>query len=1006
MTGLTKYVLKRPLTAIMAVLCLVVFGFSSVMNTKTEITPEMNMPMLIIRTVYSGANPEDVDELVSKKIEDAVGALSGVKNVTSTSSESMSMVMVQYDYGQDIDEAYDDLKKKVDAAVSELPAGANEPVIIEMDSSSQADITLSVSNEARDNQYSYVNNEIVPELEKISNVAEVSIAGGSEDYVKIEIIPDAMAQYHLSLQSISADIAAASVTMPGGSVEMGRKELSLSTRLDFETEETLKNIPLTAAGQNVVYLGDVANIYTTYDEEGSIAHYDGHDTVSVMLTKQQSSTAAELSAAVTDVVESLTASDPDLEIVIVNDSADDVRDSIMSVAETLVLAVIISMIVIWLFFGDLKASAIVGSSIPFSILAALILMKCMDFSLNLITMAALTMGVGMMVDNSIVVLESCFRVSEEKDKGLLGYTQAALEGTGIVGMSVFGSTLTTCVVFLPLAFLGGMAGQMFKPLGFTICFCMAASLISAITIVPLCYMLYRPKEKRKAPFSHPINRLQQEYRRVMKRILPKRKTVMVLCVLFLVFSFLLASKLGIQLISSDDQGQVLITVQMQPGLKTAEQARILNTVEEQIAGYEELESYITSMGENDSEASVVAYLMAGRKTKTRDVVKLWDRQLSETPDCNITVEENTQTASMNMDMDSYELILQGTDYEELKSASSEIVKELMKREELTRVHSTLENSAPVLAVSVDAVKAKAAGISPATIGASVYEATNGAVPTTLTVNGNDVDVKVRYPKEIYRTVDQIKTMVLTLPGGSYISLNAVADVHFEDSPASISRKNKQYQVTITGDYAETAGQTDVSVLNREAVLPHMTSGVSMGSSMAAEMQGDELSSLVSAVMTAIFLIFVVLVSQFESIRYAVMVMLTIPFSLIGSFGLMYLTGCDLGMVSILGFLMLVGTVVNAGILYVDTVSQYRLTMDLDTALIEAGATRLRPILMTTLTTIVSMVPMALALGNSGQMIQGLAIVNIGGLTASTLLSLLMLPVYYSIMSKKKSGAQP
>lgn len=1001
MRGLTRFVLKRPLTAIMAVLCLIVFGYSSIVSTRTELTPEMNMPMMIIRTVYTGANPEDVDELVSKKLEDAVGALSGVKSVTSTSSESMSMVMIQYDYGQDIDEAYDDLKKKVDEAGAELPEGADEPVIIEMDSSSQADITLSVSNKAWDNQYSYVSNEIVPEFEKISKVAEVNIAGGSEDYIKIELIPEAMAQYHLSLSSIASDIAAASVTMPGGTAQMGRKELSLSTRLDFDTQESLKNIPLTTGDNDIIYLGDVAHIYTTHEENGSIAHYNGQDTVSVMLTKQQSATATELSKEVGEVIKTLMNSEPDLNIVVVNDSADDIMDSIMSVAETLILAIIISMAVIWLFFGDLKASAIVGSSIPFSILAALILMKFMDFSLNMITMAALTMGVGMMVDNSIVVLESCFRVSEKKDKGLVGYTQAALEGTNIVGMSVFGSTLTTCVVFLPLAFLSGMSGQMFEPLGFTIVFCMAASLISAITIVPLCYMLYRPSEKSKAPLSAPINRLQDMYRRVMRTILPKRKTVMGTCIALLIVSFFLASKLGFQLISVDDQGQVLVKVELQPGMRTAQQAAILKNVEEQIADYEELESYITSMGENDAEAQIIAYLTDDRKTKTADVVKLWKKKLSSIPDCNITVEENSQVSGMNMDTDSYELILQGADYEELKNTSNGIVNALMNRNEVTRVHSTLENSAPVVEVYVDAVKAKAVGVSPSAVGASVYEATNGSTPATLTVNGNEVDMKVEYPDDVYRTVDQIKNMVLTLPGGNYVALNEIAEVHFKDSPSSISRKNKQYTVTITGDYTEFADKNTADILKHEVVNPNLTSGVTIGISSTMEMQGDEMGSLMSAILTAIFLIFVVLVSQFQSVRYAVMVMLTIPFSLIGAFGLMYITGCDLGMVSILGFLMLVGTVVNAGILYVDTVSQYRLEMKLEDALIEAGAIRLRPILMTTLTTIVSMIPMALAMGNSGQMIQGLAIVNIGGLTASTLLSLLMLPVYYGIMSGNK-----
>ena len=1002
MSGLTRYVLARPLTAIMAVLCLIVFGASSILNTRMEITPEMNTPMLIVRTMYAGANPEDIDELVSQKIEDSAGALSGIKTITSTSAENMSMVMIQYQYSTDINEAYDDLKKKIDAVTPELPQGADAPVIIEMSSAATADFTMTVRADGQENQYSYVKQNVVPEFEKISTVAEVNIAGGSEDYIKIELKPEIMTQYHLSASSIASDVAAAGTAIPSGAADVGHRQLSISTRLNFDTEESLKKIPLTAAGKHIIYLGDVADIYTTHAGEGSIAHHDGEDTVSVTITKQQSATADEVSREVIKTIGRLTQNNQKLQIAVVNDSADDVHASVLSVAETLILAVAISMIVIWLFFGDLKASAIVGSSIPFSILAALIMMKGMDFSLNMLTMAALTMGVGMMVDNSIVVLESCFRVTEvEKKKGFTEYFKIAMEGTGVVASSVLGSTLTTCVVFIPLAMLSGMAGQLFKPLGYTIVFCMAASLISSITIVPLCYMLYKPEERERAPLSKPIIRFQEIYRRLMKRLLPKKKIVMTFCVGLLVFSFFLASKLDVELMSADDQGQVGITVQMVPGLKTAQRSERLSTVEKAIADYPELKSYISSMGESDTEGSIIAYLKDDRKTKTKDVVELWKKELAVIPDCKIDVEENNMVSGANMDTSNYEVILKSTDYDELKKASDKVVQSLMEDERLTRVHSTLENAAPVIEVSVDAVKAKLAGIAPSMVGASIYQATNGTTATTIAVNGEDVDVKVQYPEGVFQNIDQVKNMVLTVGNGSYVGLSDIADVHFEDSPASITRENKEYTVTISGDYTEAAGKKLSASIDKECVKPLLGSMVSIGSSMAMDMQTDELTSMVSAILTAVFLIFVVLVSQFQSLRYAVMVMLTIPFSLIGAFGLMYVTGSPIGMVTILGFLMLVGTVVNAGILYVDTVTNYRTTMSLDAALIEGGATRLRPILMTTLTTILSMIPMALALGSSGQMIQGLAIVNIGGLTASTVLSLLMLPVYYKIMTKKQ-----
>ncbi|WP_077610259.1 efflux RND transporter permease subunit [Clostridium sp. Marseille-P2415] len=1003
MKNLTRIVLKRPITIIMCLLCLVVFGVSSVKNSRQELTPEMNMPMLMVVTAYPGAQPKDVDELISKKIENAVGSLSGIKKVASKSSENRSTVTLQYEYGTDLDKAYDDLKKKIDVVASDLPEDSNAPVVMELDTGSTADFTLTVSKNGMENQYGYVKHEIVPELEKLSDVAEVSIAGGSDDYIKVELIPERLEQYKLSMSSIANDIAGADVKMPGGTIGVGRKMAAISSRLGFDTEESLKEIPLTVPGNNIVYLGDVAAIYTTREKEGSIAHYNGEDTVSLSISKQQSSTAAELSKEVRKAVQSMEAADPDLSVHIVNDSSEDILASLLSIAETILLGMVISMVVIWLFFGDLKASLIVGSSIPVSILTALILMKFMDFSLNMLTLAALSMGVGMMVDNSIVVMESCFRVTDQGKGEFIDYFHDALEGTGIVGASVLGSTLTTCVVFLPLAFLNGMAGQMFMPLGFTIVFCMGASLISAITVVPLCYLLYKPVENTRAPLSTPIQKLQDIYRGVMRHILPKKKTVMGISVLLLVVSFLMAGQLNVSLITADDQGQIAVKVEMVPGLKAKEADEVLRKVEAAFSDYDEMDSYITSYGGSGvsagSSASIIVYLDEDRKIPTKKAVDIFKEKLSNVTDCKITVEENSY-ANMGSSTDSYELILRSADYDRLKEASEQITSELMNRTELTRVHSSLENSAPVVEVTVDPVKAKAEGISPSSIGHSVYQAINGVTATTLEVDGDDVDVKVRYAEGEYQAVDQIRNMTLNLSNGGFVALNDVAELSFQDSPATITREDKQYIVTITGDYTSSADKNTKKTINNEIVAPKLNAQVSLGTSSMDETTTEELSSLLSAIILAVFLVFVVMAAQFESPRFSFMVMTTIPFSLIGAFGLMFFAGCDLSMVVMLGFLMLIGTVVNSGILYVDTVNQYKEEMSPEEAMIEAGATRLRPILMTTLTTVLSMIPMALALGHSGEMMQGLAIVNIGGLTASTVLSLLMLPVYYGLMSKK------
>ena len=513
--GLTKLVLRRPVSTVLAILCLIVFGLSSVMKSPLELMPDMNMSMMIVMTVYSGASPDDVSELVTKPIEDRASTLSGLDTISSQSKENMSIVMLKYKYGTDMNDAYDDLKKQMDLAKVELPEDADDPIMLELNTSLKPNVIMAVSHGEDDDLYNYVNNEIVPEFEKLSTAAEVSITGGLQKYIKVELMPEKLKQYGVSMSSIASDIAGSDITYPAGDTQVGDQKLSVSTEQPFETMDSLNDIPLTVSGGQTVYLSDVAKVYMGADDVESIARYKAEnglpeDIVALTVSKQQDAATLNVSKDVKRVVNELTAKDPSLQITIVDDDKDSIMSSLSSVIETMVLAIIISMVIIWLFFGDLKASMIVGSSIPVSILSSLILMQLMGFSLNVITLSALVLGVGMMVDNSTVVLESCFRATD--DTGFREFSKAALNGTGVVYQSVIGSTLTTCVVFLPLAMLGGMTGQMFRPLGFTIVFCMTASLISAITVVPLCYMIYKPVEKKTAPLSRPVEKMQEAYR--------------------------------------------------------------------------------------------------------------------------------------------------------------------------------------------------------------------------------------------------------------------------------------------------------------------------------------------------------------------------------------------------------------------------------------------------------------------------------------------------------------
>lgn len=627
--------------------------------------------------------------------------------------------------------------------------------------------------------------------------------------------------------------------------------------------------------------------------------------------------------------------------------------------------------------------------------------------MNIISLTSLVLGVGMMVDNSINVLDGCFRAKEKLD-----FYDAALEGTRTMIGSITGGTLTTCVVFIPLLMLNGMSGQLFTQLGYTIIFCMTASLFSAVIIVPLCYMFWHPVEKDHAPAGRIIKGIQAWYRKHMPQVIKRYALVFGTTAVLVVLALLMASRLNLELMSSIDEGIVTMTIKTKPGYSVSAIRDTVLDLENMVEADEDVDHYLMTYGNSGvsmtsgSDVTLNAYLKDKRKLSTDEVIEKWRYATQNYVNATITLEQGSSSMSSSMSSgDSIEVDLQSTDYDTLKKSADDLVTELRKREDVMQVHSSVENAAPVIKVKVDPVKAEAEGLTPASIGSVVYSNLSGVKAATISVNGEDQDVKVEFAPDRYDSIAKLQGMMITTAAGNTLPLEDLAEIYYQDSPQEISRKEKQYQVSITmqaqADYKKTA-EKDVKSFVQNWEFPY---GVEMATNSQDESMGEELSALGMALVTAIFLIFIVMAIQFESPKFSLMVMATIPFSLIGSFGFLFLADCPISMTSMLGFLMLVGTVVNNGILYVDTVNQLRVEMPLDEALVEAGAIRVRPICMTTLTTIIAMIPNCLAFGKAGKMMQGLALVNVGGLVAATILTLVLLPSFYRVVYNMGKGKE-
>lgn len=991
--NLTKLAMRRPVSTALIVLALVVFGLTSIMSFRLELTPDMEMPMLLVYTIYPGADPESVEELVTKEIEAAGSEQSGVTTYTSQSAENMSMVMFQYEYGTDLDEAYMDLQTALGTVKAGMPEDVNDPVIIEMAMDQMETMDISVMAVGDSDVLSYVNDTMVPELETLSGVAQVQVSGGKENYIKVELDSQAMKQYGVTMSGISQTIAAMDFTVPVGSISQGTQDISIASSADISGVVQIQNVPITTARGQVIPLSEIATVSESQMSDSGVSRTNGQEDITVAVTKKKSYGTVDTTRSVERLLDRLQADNDTVKISITYNASDAIISSLSSVAKTLVLGVILSMLVLFLFFGDMRASLIVGSSMPISLFATMIVMNMLGFTFNVVTMGALVIAIGMMVDSSIVVLESCFRLKDETGE----YHDAALKGTGFVTASIVASTITTVVVYLPLSTMKGLSGQMFAQLGVTIIVAMLTSLVAAMTIIPLLFERFKPQEKKELPINKLLRVVNSGYEKILHRLLYKKKTVMFVAVLLLIGAFELVTHTNSELIPSMDEGGFQISVSFRAGTKieTVEEKTLF--MEEMLANDEDIEEY--SYYVSSGSARLTAYLKDDAKISTGQAVEKYTKALKNVTGMDISIAASGASITSMMG-GGMEIDLQGRDLNDLREASKEVQKMLQTIPGVLQVSSNLAEASTQVEVVVDPLKSMSVGMVPVQVAGEMRNALSGVEAATLTRNGEEFKIRLEYPDGEYEDMNDLLNMTLATPMGTQVPLSEVAAVEYKDAPVTLIRVDGLYQVAVTANTTEEARFTVQDAAEAEMAQMVLPRGVSRATSMMDDMMMDEFTAIIQAIFTAVFLIFLVMAMQFESPRFSAMVMMSIPFALIGSFGLLFVTGSTLSMVSLMGVLMLVGIVVNNGILYVDTVNSLREKMALNDALVRSGQMRLRPILMTTLTTILSMVPMSLGIGDGSVMMQGMALIIIGGLVASTILILILLPTFYLIIDKR------
>lgn len=1000
--------IKHHVMTILLYILVVVFGFYSFQNLPLALMPSMEVPAAVVYATYPGAGPEDIEQQVTKKLEGAVAGLSGLDTLQSTSSENMAMLVIRFTNDTDMDQAMTDLRDKVAQVKSQLPDDASDPTVMSIDIDSMPVVSVALRGNDLASLQSIAEDEIQPALERLDGVASVDISGGYEQEIAVHTDASRLKGYNLTISSIGQQLGADNIAIPGGDLDNGSQTLAVRTDGEYSSIDDVKNALISLPAGDTVRLSQIADVSMQPKDQDAISKVDGEECIILSVNKQSGSNTVQIAELAKAEFDSLLKSNDSLQWNIVMDQSDYINMTVDNAIQNIWMGVLFAAIVLFLFLRDFGATMAVTIAMPCCILFTFLIMNVLGITLNMMSLGGITLGVGMIVDNSIVVLENIFTYRAD------GYDrlEACTKGTGEVIGAVIASTLTTVAVFLPIALSGGMAGMMFKEFCITIVALLLSSLIISITLVPLlCYFLLggtkqqsiKPQGSGATPITEkPLSRA---YRSSLNFLITHRWAGVALTVVICIVSVLSVSQAGMELIPEMDEGEVSVTVSMPNGSTMEDTAAI----EDRIAAIAvdtipELEQIYYSTGSStsimssSSGASVTISLvdLDQRDRSSADIAKQLRHDLQDIAGCELTV-STSSTMSMSTDSD-ISVELTGDDYDQLAETADDLANQISALPDAINVESSAGEQTPRVAVKINRENASRFGLNAATIGGLVRGELTGSTATTLRMNGEEYDVTVAGDEDVATSLDALRSMQIPTMTGGTVPLSMVADVYTELSPQSIVRKNQKETVTITGE-SESGDSNAIKAAVDDIVAKYeLPDGVEVGEGDTAASQiAETTGTLMLALAVAIMLVYFILATQFNSFSLPIAIMLILPIGLLGSMILLWPTGNHVSMVALLGVIILAGTVVNSSIVLIDyTLQRRQRGEDKNTAILNACPRRVRPVLMTAMTTILGLVPMVCSSGEGSEMMKPMGVVMMTGMVISTIATLFITPVYYSL----------
>jgi HAE1 family hydrophobic/amphiphilic exporter-1 len=1019
---------KRPVTTILIFVGLMVMGLYSLTQLPVDLYPEMELPYVVVYTTYPGASASDIESNVTRPLENTLNSVSKLKEMTSTSADGSSVVFMQFDYGTNLDEASNDIRSSLNFVERTLPEGSERPTIMKFSTSMMPIVFYAITaKESYAGLEKILDEKIVNPLNRIEGVGSVALAGvpGREIYVDVD--PRKMEAYNLTIEQIGNVIRAENLNMPAGDLEMGRNDYALRVQGEFPESDILNNLVITSYNGQAVYLRDIAQVRDTIRESKLDTKVNGSKGMAMYVQKQSGGNTVKITKEVDKNLATLMKDLPeDVKIEKLFDSASFIRGSISNLSETLMYAAIFVILVVLFFLGRWRATFIIILTIPISLIVAFLYLFITDASINIISLTSLSIAIGMVVDDAIVVLENITKHIERGSRP----REAAIYATNEVWLAVIVTTLTVVAVFFPLTFVKGLTGVMFKQLGMIVTITIITSVFAAITLTPTlsALMLKWYPIKKDAPFwtydgsiRKGLDKFDHFYERTLRWSLNHKTVVTILAVVIFVGSMSLFGVINTEFFPQADESRISATVELQTGTRVEETVQTADRITKMVqAKYPEVKIIESSAGVDDQGGFASIFSAGGthsisytfslvpiedRKKSVFDLVEDMRQDFSKMPEViNFTLSTSDNMGSFGGNSVAVEVY--GYDIASTNLVAEDLANRLKQMKGTKDVTVSRDKSKPELQVLLDQNKMSSSGLNTAMVSTALRNRVDGLIATQLRQFGDEYNVVVRLNKKSTNTITDIQNIGVTNPMGQIVRLGEIANVKEYWAPPTIERKRKERIVTVSfTPYKRslTDLQEDIQNNINQMKLP---AGVMVQISGAIQDQMETFQDLALLLVVSLILVYLIMASQFESLKMPFIIMFSIPFAFSGVALALFLTGTSLNAISGIGAVMLVGIVVKNAVVLVDFINLMRERgYSLYEAIALSGRSRLRPVIMTTATTILGMLPLALSTGQGAELWSPMGITVIGGLIFSTMVTLIIVPVVYALFTRKGSRSR-